>query len=145
MRYPWTIWWNLRCQRARAIRPFSYNGEMSALPPELRNLKYISLVTFKKDGSSVPTPVWYGEIGDKLYVTRSDSGKYKRIRNSSRIKIAPCTIRGKVTGPEFSGAARILPETDWPFARAAIREKYWLTRIPFLWSKTNCYLELVVS
>jgi uncharacterized protein len=119
---------------------------MSPLPIELRDQKYISLVTFKKDGRSVGTPVWFAEIDDKLYVmTRTDSGKYKRVRNSSRIKIAPCTMRGKVTGPEFSGTARILAETDWPRARAAIRAKYWLARIPFLWSKTNCYLELIVS
>ena len=129
----------------RSIRALSYNGEMPTLPPELRNQNYISLVTFKKDGSSVATPIWYGVIGDKLYVmTRSDSGKYKRIRNSPRIKIAPCTVRGKVTGPEFAGVARILPEAEWGPARAAIRKKYWLARVPFLWSKTNCYLELSV-
>ena len=72
--------------------------------------KYISLTTFRKNGVAVATPVWFGEDGDKLYVmTRSDMGKAKRIRNNPRVRVAPCTSRGKVTGPEFEASARILP------------------------------------
>ena len=115
------------------------------IPAEIQGQKYISLVTFKRDGTPIASPIWFAQIDDKLYVmTRSDSGKYKRIRNSPRVKIAPSTIRGKVTGPEFDATARILPESDWGRARAAVRAKYWLARIPFLWSKLNCYLEIVV-
>ena len=29
---------------------------------------YISLETFRRDGSAVPTPVWHAEMDDKLYV-----------------------------------------------------------------------------
>lgn len=116
-----------------------------SIPAEIRDQKYISLVTFKKDGTAVATPVWFAEIDGKLYVmTRSDSGKYKRIRNTSRVRIAPSTIRGKVKGPEFSGTARILPEGDWSRARSAIHAKYWLARVPFLWSKVNSYLEIAI-
>jgi len=115
------------------------------IPAEIHGQKYISLVTFKRDGTPIATPIWFAESDGKLYfMTRSDSGKYKRIRNSPRVKIAPSTIRGKVTGPEFSATARILPESDWGRARTAVRAKYWLARIPFLWSKLNCYLEITV-
>ena len=73
-----------------------------AIPPAIAGQKYISLTTFRKNGVGVSTPVWFGEDGDKLYVmTRSDMGKAKRIRNNPRVRVAPCTIRGKVTGPEF--------------------------------------------
>ena len=75
-------------------------------------------------------------------MTRSDSGKYKRIRNNSRVQIAPCTFRGKVTGPQFETTARILPEQDWPAAQQVIRRKYWLARLP-VWSKKNVYLEIM--
>ena len=114
-----------------------------AVPHEIDGQKYISLGTFKKDGSVVRTPVWFGEENGKLYVmTRSDSGKYKRIPNNPQVRIAPCTMRGKITGPEFAGTARILPNEDWPRARNTIHRKYWLARVPFLWSKQNGYLEI---
>jgi uncharacterized protein len=116
------------------------------VPSEIKDQKYISLATFRKNGSPVYTPVWFGERDDKLYVmTRSDSGKYKRIRNNPKVRIAPCTMRGKITGPESEATARILPAEDWPWARKTIERKYWMMRIPFFWSKTNVYLEIVAD
>jgi len=113
------------------------------IPCEIQRQKYISLSTFRKSSAAVSTPVWFGEQDDKLYVmTRSDSGKYKRIRNNPQVRVAPCTIRGKITGPDFAATARILPTEDWPQARTALQRKYWLTRIPFLWSKKNVYVEI---
>lgn len=89
--------------------------------------------------------MWFGESDGKLYVmTRNDSGKYKRIRNNPRVKLGPCTMSGKVTGPEFAAVARILPRAEWERARTAIRRKYWLARLPF-WSSKNEYLEIEVT
>ncbi len=117
-----------------------------AIPAEIHGQKYVSLVTFRKTGDPVRTPVWFGEKNDKLYVmTRSDSGKYKRIRNNPQARLASCTARGKITGPEFGASARILPEEDWPQARETIQRKYWLARIPFVWSKKNVYIEMGVK
>jgi uncharacterized protein len=114
-----------------------------SIPPEIHGQKYISLTTFRKSGAGVATPVWFGEEAGKLYVmTRGDSGKYKRIRNNSRVQIAPCTMRGKVTGPQFEASARILPDHDWPAAQQTVRRKYWLARLP-VWSKRNVYVEVV--
>jgi uncharacterized protein len=116
------------------------------IPPEIHGQKYISLATFRKNGTAIWTPLWFGEAGDNLYVmTRSDSGKYKRIRNNPQVRIAPCTVRGKITGPKFAAEARVLPAEDWPRARKTLQRKYWLTRIPFFWSKKNVYLEINVS
>ena len=90
--------------------------------------------------------MWFGEDDDKLYVmSRSDSGKSKRVRNNPQVRVAPCTMRGKVTGPEFSATARLLPNEDFARARETIRRKYWLARISFLWSKENIYLEIAVE
>jgi PPOX class probable F420-dependent enzyme len=115
----------------------------NTLPTELHDQKYISLATFRKNGIAVHTPVWFAEENEKLYVmTRDDSGKYKRIRNNPVVKVAPSTIRGKVTGHEFPARARILPSQDWTHARDLIRAKYWLARIPFVWSKNNVYVEI---
>ncbi len=115
------------------------------IPPEIHGQKYICLTTFRKSGAAVSTPVWFGEDNGKLYVmTRNDSGKYKRIRNNSKTQIAPCTMRGKIQGQQFSATARILSPEDWAHAKQSIHRKYWLARVPFLWSKNNVYLEIVV-
>jgi len=58
------------------------------------------------------------------------------------VKIAPCTIRGKITGPEFPASVRILQPKEFARARQAINSKYWLARIPFLWRNTDTYLEI---
>ena len=113
--------------------------------PEIHGQKYICLTSFRKSGAAVSTPVWFGEDNGKLYVmTRNDSGKYKRIRNNSKTQIAPCTVRGKIKGSQFNATARILPPEDWAHAKQTIHRKYWLARVPFLWSKNNVYLEIIV-
>jgi uncharacterized protein len=114
-----------------------------AVPQEIHGQKYMDLATFRKSGATVHTPVWFGEANGKLYVmTNSKLGKYKRIRNNPRVTIAPCTMRGKVTGPEFQATARILPFHEFAPARRLINAKYWLARIPFLWRNTDAYLEI---
>ena len=118
-------------------------GMPSTVPASIHGQKYISLTTFRKTGAGVATPVWFGEDYGKLYVmTRSDMGKTKRIRNNPQVRVAPCTIRGKVTGAEFAATARILPREEHARARQTLNRKYWAARIPFLWWRTDTYLEL---
>jgi uncharacterized protein len=113
------------------------------VPAAIHNQKYISLITFRKNGAGVATPVWFGEDGGKLYVmTRSDMGKTKRVRNNPQVKVAPCTIRGKVRGPEFGARARILPREEHAHARQTINRKYWMARLPLVWRRTDTYIEL---
>jgi PPOX class probable F420-dependent enzyme len=113
------------------------------IPPPLQTQKYISLTTFRKTGAAVATPVWFGEEDGKLYVmTRSDMAKAKRIRNNPQVRVAPCTIRGKVTGAEFPAMARILPPEEQARARQAINRKYWAARLPLIWSRTDTYIEI---
>ncbi|MGB8730801.1 MAG: PPOX class F420-dependent oxidoreductase [Candidatus Sulfotelmatobacter sp.] len=115
----------------------------SAIPSEIHGQKYISLTTFRKNGVGVATPVWFGEEGDKLYVmTRSDMGKTKRIRNNPQVKVAPCTIRGKVTGAEFSATARLLPPEEHARARATVNRKYLLARLSSPFSRADAFLEI---
>jgi len=115
----------------------------SQVPAAIANQKYISLKTFRKNGLAVATPVWFGEEDGKLYVmTRSDMGKTKRIRNNAKITVAPCTIRGSVTGPEFPATAHILSAEDQTRARQTINRKYWMARIPWIWRRTDTYFEI---
>ncbi|MDQ1390866.1 MAG: uncharacterized protein QOF56_4320 [Acidobacteriaceae bacterium] len=123
-----------------------YNISMARdIPSEIRGQKYISLATFRKNGEKVATPVWFGEDGNKLYVmTRSDMGKTKRIRNNPQVRVAPCTMRGKITGAEYAALARILPPEEHAHAREAINRKYWMARLPLVWRRTDTYLELAL-
>jgi uncharacterized protein len=114
-----------------------------AIPEAIREQKYISLITFRKSGVGVPTPVWFGEESDRLFVmTRSDMGKIKRIRNNPQVRVAPCTIRGKVTGPDSAATARIVHPQEQAHARQCINRKYWAARLPLLWWRTDTYIEL---
>lgn len=113
------------------------------IPAEIHGQKYISLATFRKTGTPVYTPIWFAEEGDRLYfMTSSKLGKVKRIRNHPQVKIAPCTIRGKITGPEFPATARILPPPEASKVRHAINAKYWLARLPLIWRNTDTYIEI---
>lgn len=116
------------------------------IPAAIHGQKYISLATFRKTGVPVYTPIWFAEQGDKLvFMTNSKLGKVKRLRNNSQVKIAPCTIRGKITGAESAATARILPIEEAPRVRRAINAKYWLARLPFLWRNTDTYIEIAVG
>ena len=108
----------------------------------LAGKKYLSLASFRKNGQAVRTPLWFAEQEGKLYVmTRDDSWKYKRIRNNGRVLVAPCTARGRITGPDVEGRARILSPGEFPAARGRLKRKYWLMRLPF-WSKRNIFMEI---
>jgi PPOX class probable F420-dependent enzyme len=115
----------------------------AAIPSSLRGQKYISLTTFRKSGAKVATPGWFGEDGDKLFVmTRSDMGKTKRIRNNAQVTVAPCSIRGKLTGPEVAALARILPTEEHADARRTINRKYWQARLTSIFSRADAFLEI---
>jgi PPOX class probable F420-dependent enzyme len=108
--------------------------------------RYLSLATFRKNGQAVRTPLWFAEQDGKLYLmTRDDSWKYKRMRNNPRVLVAPCTASGRITGRDAEGRARILSPQEFPAARQALQRKYWLMRLPFLWSKHNIFFEIAAG
>src|SRR5215469_6820762 len=89
----------------------------------LRGQKYLSLETFRKNGAGVKTPVWFAAdptndlsgADARLYAyTMGETGKVKRIRNSARARVAPCSARGTVTGPWVDATAQIItgPEAE---------------------------------
>jgi hypothetical protein len=86
---------------------------------------YISLETFRKDGSGVKTPVWAAAQGGKLVVvTDGTSFKVKRIKNDPKVRVAACDSRGNVRGSFFDGTCRILDATESDRAEATLKAKY---------------------
>ena len=98
--------------------------------PEIERLgtgKYLSLTTFKKDGSAVATPVWVARDGDELVViTDATSGKARRNRNNSSVRLAPCDMRGQVTGSSVEGSAQLTDSTGTKSVAAQVKRKYGL-------------------
>ncbi|MEV6955751.1 PPOX class F420-dependent oxidoreductase [Streptomyces sp. NPDC051183] len=104
---------------------------------ELGKARYVSLTTFRKDGTPVATPVWAVADGGELYVwTRSDSWKVKRIRNNGRVTVAPCDVRGRLAdgAPVGEGQARLLDEAGLLRVRRLMSRKYtwqfWAVDVP---------------
>ena len=86
---------------------------------------YVSLTTFRRTGVPVSTPVWAAPDGDTLVVwTRTDSGKVKRLRHTTRVTVAPCDFRGRVEGPAVDGTATFVDHAEWPGALDALRRAY---------------------
>ena len=94
--------------------------------------RYVSLATFRRDGTQVKTPVWFAVIDGRLYVVSAgDAGKVKRLRHSSRALVAPSDARGGVRGAWRDAAARIVSDpVVIERARAALLAKYgWQARL----------------
>jgi PPOX class probable F420-dependent enzyme len=87
--------------------------------------KYVLLTTFRRDGRAVPTPLWVVPDGTGLAVwTPADTGKVKRIRNSERVTVAACDLRGNVRGGTIEARARIGDAADLRRTREALKRKY---------------------
>ncbi|WP_030547459.1 PPOX class F420-dependent oxidoreductase [Streptomyces albus] len=103
------------------------------VPDELARAPYVRLVTHRRDGTPVPTPVWAASDGERLYIwTKSDTGKVKRIRNSGRVTVTPCDVRGHVEEGARSvpGEARLLDPAGLVLVRRALTRKYgWRFRV----------------
>jgi uncharacterized protein len=96
--------------------------------------KYLSLETFKKNGEGVKTPVWFAadtaanldSNGAKLYVyTIGESGKVNRVRNNSRVKIAPCNMRGGVLGEWMDARAEVVSGAEAEHGMKLLNKKYF--------------------
>ncbi|MBO0874178.1 MAG: PPOX class F420-dependent oxidoreductase [Pseudonocardia sp.] len=86
---------------------------------------YLLVTTFRRDGRAVPTPVWAARDGDGLVIwSAADAGKVKRIRREGSVRLAPCTARGKPTGTEVAGHARLLDAEESRRARRLIAARY---------------------
>jgi uncharacterized protein len=87
--------------------------------------RYLSLTSFKRDGTSVATPVWFAEHNGKLLVeTDASSGKVKRIRRDPAVRIAVCTASGRLRGDQVPAVAELLPDSEISGAERLIKRKY---------------------
>lgn len=87
--------------------------------------KYISLTTFTKDGRPKRTPVWVVPDGDAaLVISEKNAWKVKRIRNTPRVTVAICDMRGNVKSEAVEAVASVLDESQTERVYQAIGKRY---------------------
>lgn len=87
--------------------------------------KYLSITSYRRDGSGVATPVWFVTEGGRLLVmTGRDSGKVKRIRRNPFVTVAACSARGRRKMEPILGHAEILPAAEVERVKRMIGRKY---------------------
>jgi uncharacterized protein len=96
----------------------------------LRAHKYALLVTYRRSGEPVPTPVWFGLDGEQRLYVRSDAdaAKVKRLTADPRVLVGPCDARGKPLGPLAAGTGRVLEPHEAGHAEAVLRSSYGIGR-----------------
>lgn len=98
----------------------------------LRGQQYMNLITYRKNGQALSTPVWFAQDSDRLYVmTGAAAGKVKRIRNNPRVEVGPSDRAGKSLGPTIAAQARVLVDGEIARADALLNQKYGLLKRVF--------------
>ena len=95
--------------------------------------KYLSLTSFRRDGSAVATPVWFvADNGQLLVETDADSYKVRRIRRDPHVRIAVCDARGRLRGEAVDAAATVLPDSERERVERLLARKYRIDRFTVL-------------
>lgn len=95
---------------------------------DFESVEYLNLVTYKKDGSSVTTPVWVAPYQNSLVVTTSlNAGKVKRIKNNGKATIYVTNQTGskKLSESLNVSASLISDSKDKSEAVEKIKKKIW--------------------
>ena len=90
--------------------------------------KYINLETYKKDGTSVRTPVWFVIDNDLIYViTRDSTGKVKRLGNNQDVQIVSCSFKGEPKNEWIKGKAEKITGREVDIAIKLRKKKYGMS------------------
>lgn len=110
---------------------------MAATFDDVSKAQYVSLTTFTKDGRPKPVPIWIARDGDRaLMITEKNSWKVKRIRNTPRVTLAVCDMRGNVKGEPVEAVATVLDDSQTDDVYRAITKRYGIVgRIFTIFSK----------
>ncbi|MDQ4074544.1 MAG: PPOX class F420-dependent oxidoreductase [Thermoproteota archaeon] len=92
---------------------------------QFKDQQYISLETYRKNGQPVATPVWF-VMDDNFIdiVTRSKTGKVKRVRNNPHVRVVVSDFKGKPKGSWHEGTAQFLSGDESALAVKKRDKKY---------------------
>ncbi len=101
---------------------------MSVDVHQFDDYKYINLETYKKNGKSISTPVWFVIENNLIFVvTRSSTGKVKRLKNNPNVRIMPCGFRGGSKGEWVRGTAKFAEFREFARIVNLRNKKYGIT------------------
>ncbi|MCV7079036.1 PPOX class F420-dependent oxidoreductase [Mycobacterium szulgai] len=98
---------------------------MHTLHP-LKSAQYALLRTFRRDGTPVDTPIWFGFEGDALLFRTKVGPKTKRLTNRPEVELAACDYRGRVRpgAPTMAGRATVLSGEEAERANRVLHKRY---------------------
>ena len=92
---------------------------------QFKNHMFLNLETYRKTGEAMPTPVWFVQDGDVLFVRTVDgSGKVKRARNNSIVRVMPCGVQGEPHGEWQAGTASVDGADAYGHIKELLIQKY---------------------
>lgn len=109
------------------MRFIASHGILGAtMATELDQARYINLLSYKKNGDGVETPVWAAPLDGKLVVFSNENAyKVKRIRRNPAVRVARCDARGKLLGEWLDASAEIVEDkAEQKRVMEAIDRKY---------------------
>ena len=91
--------------------------------------RYVSLTSFKRDGTGIVTPLWFVSDGTRLWaLTDANSGKVRRIRRDAHVLVAPCRADGKLYREPMDAHADVLTDAaDLDRVQRLLLARYKLT------------------
>ena len=91
--------------------------------------RFLSVTSFKRDGTGVATPVWFVSDGRRLLaLTDLRSAKVRRVRRNPRVLVAPCRADGKLRSEPVPAHAEVLTSTaDLEHVHKLLLERYRIT------------------
>jgi putative flavoprotein involved in K+ transport len=118
----------------RALRHPRAGAAAAALPgpatlERLAASRHCLLISYRRTGEPVPTPVWFALDGDRLvFESDADAAKVRRLRRQPRVRVAPCSSRGRPLGAPVEAVARVLGPPEADAAERALDGRYGATR-----------------
>ncbi len=100
---------------------------------QFKKQKYLNLESFRRNGESMKTPVWFVQDDETQYVqTMANSAKVKRIRNNGSVNSSPCKMDGTPIGSWTPANAREVTVTEIvKKANHLLEKKYGLIKKMF--------------
>jgi uncharacterized protein len=117
---------------------------------ELSRARYALLRSFRRDGTPVDTPIWFGLDGDALLFRTKVGPKTRRLATRRDVELAACDYRGRVRpgATTVAGRATVLSGADAERANRVLHRRYgwqWnivpLIKVPGV---TNVHQDLCV-
>jgi PPOX class probable F420-dependent enzyme len=115
----------MRSSKAQDVAETPPTGSLT----DLQGQKYCVLVTYKKSGEPIPSPLWFGTGSGRIYFqTGASTAKVKRIERNPQVRVAAATSRGRPRSAPLVGTARVLPVDEAAEAERCLQANYGLGR-----------------